>query len=201
MIRLIRALLADGRIPEARSMASALEAAAADQPGFPALAGAARHARALAEADAGLATEAVDLYQDDERPLIRADVLEDAGRLWSSTRRDDAVDYLDAALRLYAATGAEQDASRVRGLLRANGVRRPRSRPKADRRWPELTDSEQAVTMLVAEGATNRQVAERLFISPYTVNSHLRHIFGKLDINSRVELARIAAGRGRPDGR
>ena len=201
VIRLIRALLADGRIPEARSMASALEAAAADQPGFPALAGAARHARALAEADAGLATEAVDLYQDDERPLIRADVLEDAGRLWSSTRRDDAVDYLDAALRLYAATGAEQDASRVRGLLRANGVRRPRSRPKADRRWPELTDSEQAVTMLVAEGATNRQVAERLFISPYTVNSHLRHIFGKLDINSRVELARIAAGRGRPDGR
>jgi DNA-binding CsgD family transcriptional regulator len=55
--------------------------------------------------------------------------------------------------------------------------------------------------MLVAEGATNRQVAERLFISPYTVNSHLRHIFGKLDINSRVELARIAARRGRPDGR
>jgi DNA-binding CsgD family transcriptional regulator len=62
--------------------------------------------------------------------------------------------------------------------------------------WPELTESEFAVVSLVARGATNREVAERLFLSPYTVNSHLRHVFGKLGIRSRVELTRIATERG-----
>jgi DNA-binding CsgD family transcriptional regulator len=48
------------------------------------------------------------------------------------------------------------------------------------------------VARLVAEGLTNREAAERLFVSPHTVNSHLRHVFAKLGINSRVELARLA---------
>jgi DNA-binding CsgD family transcriptional regulator len=39
---------------------------------------------------------------------------------------------------------------------------------------------------------TNRQVAGQLYVSPHTVNAHLRHAFFKLDINSRVELARLA---------
>jgi DNA-binding CsgD family transcriptional regulator len=53
------------------------------------------------------------------------------------------------------------------------------------------------VLRLVVEGATNREVATALFISPHTVNAHLRHIFGKLGINSRMELIRIAAERKR----
>ena len=48
---------------------------------------------------------------------------------------------------------------------------------------------------LVAEGATNREVAEQLYVSPHTVNAHLRHVFTKLGIRSRVELARLAADR------
>jgi DNA-binding CsgD family transcriptional regulator len=48
----------------------------------------------------------------------------------------------------------------------------------------------------VASGATNREVAERLYLSPYTVNSHLRHVFIKLGIRSRVELAHLATARG-----
>jgi len=52
----------------------------------------------------------------------------------------------------------------------------------------------------VAQGATNREVAEHLYLSPYTVNSHLRHVFTKLGIRSRVELARLAAARGMPAG-
>src|SRR5439155_504146 len=58
--------------------------------------------------------------------------------------------------------------------------------------WAALTTSELTVARLVAEGLTNREVAERLFVSPHTVNSHLRHVFSKLGINSRVELARLA---------
>jgi NAD(P)-dependent dehydrogenase (short-subunit alcohol dehydrogenase family) len=46
------------------------------------------------------------------------------------------------------------------------------------------------VVRLVADGLTNREVAERLYVSPHTVNQHLRHAFGKLGINSRVALTR-----------
>lgn len=43
---------------------------------------------------------------------------------------------------------------------------------------------------LVAQGLTNREVAEKLFLSPHTVDSHLRHSFTKLGVTSRVELTR-----------
>jgi DNA-binding CsgD family transcriptional regulator len=59
--------------------------------------------------------------------------------------------------------------------------------------WASLTESEQALAVLIAEGLTNRQAAERLFISRHTVDAHLRHIFRKLGINSRVRLARLVA--------
>ncbi len=59
--------------------------------------------------------------------------------------------------------------------------------------WGSLTESEHALAVLIAEGLTNRQAAERLFISRHTVDAHLRHIFRKLGINSRVRLARLVA--------
>ena len=49
------------------------------------------------------------------------------------------------------------------------------------------------VASLVSDGITNREIADRLFLSPHTVNSHLVHIYTKLAINSRAELARIVA--------
>src|SRR3984957_17860899 len=52
-------------------------------------------------------------------------------------------------------------------------------------------DAELAVTRLVAEGLSNRDVAARLFISHHTVSGHLKNVFTKLAINSRVELVRI----------
>jgi DNA-binding CsgD family transcriptional regulator len=58
-----------------------------------------------------------------------------------------------------------------------------------------MTDSELAVAKLIAQGLTNRQAAEQLFLSPHTVSSHLRRVFTKLDINSRIELTRLADGR------
>ena len=57
--------------------------------------------------------------------------------------------------------------------------------------------SELAVAQLVSDGLTNREVADRLYVSPHTVNTHLRQVFAKLEINSRVELARLATERGR----
>ena len=61
--------------------------------------------------------------------------------------------------------------------------------------WDSLTESECRLAWLVAEGLTNRQAAARLFVSHHTVDSHLRHIFRKLEINSRVELAWVASAQ------
>ncbi len=55
-----------------------------------------------------------------------------------------------------------------------------------------MTDAERRVAQLVAEGLANREVAERLFLSRYTVETHLKHVFAKLGIASRAELAAVA---------
>ena len=54
-----------------------------------------------------------------------------------------------------------------------------------------LTRTERTVASLVAQGLTNRQIAEQLFVSPRTVDAHLAHIFRKLDISSRARLAAL----------
>ncbi|MEU7693626.1 helix-turn-helix domain-containing protein [Microbispora hainanensis] len=106
-----------------------------------------------------------------------------------------AVDVLDRALDGYEQIGALSDAARVRARLRALGVRRRHwnqpQRPTSG--WESLTDTERAVAGLIARGMTNRQIAQRAFLSPHTVSTHLRRMFGKLDIASRTELARIVA--------
>ena len=62
-----------------------------------------------------------------------------------------------------------------------------------------MTKSELAVAQLVATGLTNREIAERLFVSPHTVNTHLRQVFAKLEVNSRVDLTRLATERDSDD--
>jgi DNA-binding CsgD family transcriptional regulator len=102
-------------------------------------------------------------------------------------RRRDARDQLGAAFGMFDAIGMEAFAGRARAELRATGERaRPRS-PGA----PEvLTAQEAQIALLVAEHLSNREIAARLFISASTVEYHLRKIFRKLGVTSRVELAR-----------
>ncbi|HSZ38961.1 MAG TPA: AAA family ATPase [Trebonia sp.] len=189
-------LLRAGRDTDAAAVVARLEEFATRNPEFPFLERDALHARAVLDADAETALRAVALSDDDPRPLVRARVLEDAGRLLAGDRAAEGVPLLETALAAYLSAGAERDAARVRGLLRARGVRPAASGPRSAPEWPELTESEFAVVTLVARGATNRAVAEQLHLSPYTVNSHLRHVFGKLGIRSRTELAFLAAERG-----
>jgi DNA-binding CsgD family transcriptional regulator len=66
-----------------------------------------------------------------------------------------------------------------------------RKRPASG--WTSLTPTELDVARLVAEGLTNRDVAARLFVSPRTVQTHLTHIYTKLGVTSRVQLAQEAA--------
>ena len=61
--------------------------------------------------------------------------------------------------------------------------------------FPPLTRSEERVAHLVARGYTNREIAERLFVSHHTVGTHVRHIYQKLQVRSRVALTRLVLGQ------
>jgi pimeloyl-ACP methyl ester carboxylesterase/DNA-binding CsgD family transcriptional regulator len=63
--------------------------------------------------------------------------------------------------------------------------------------WAALTDAELRVVRLAGEGLTNAQIAARLFLSRYTVETHLKHVFAKLGVESRSELAALVAARER----
>jgi DNA-binding CsgD family transcriptional regulator len=62
---------------------------------------------------------------------------------------------------------------------------------RPDRGWAGLTRTESPVARIVAQGHTNKETAAHLFVSRETVNTHLPHVFTKLEVRSRVELARL----------
>jgi DNA-binding CsgD family transcriptional regulator/tetratricopeptide (TPR) repeat protein len=201
---LVRIALRAGDREKAAEAADAGARLAALNPHIASLAGAATHSAGLLGDDPDQLVHAVELYQDSPRPLPRALAYDDAGAaLAARGQRAKAVSYLDEALRLFAASGAAGDAARVHGRLRSLGLRRrhPPLPPKPATGWDSLSEPELKVVRLVAAGLTNRAVAERLFLSRHTVDSHLRHIFAKLNINTRVDLTRVALehGAARPD--
>ncbi|AXG76607.1 LuxR C-terminal-related transcriptional regulator [Streptomyces paludis] len=162
----------------------------------PAVLAAAAHARALAEGDADAVARAGRLHRN---PWARAAAAEDhAGLLLARGARGDretAIGELDRAMSGYGALGGERDAARVRARLRGLGVRRRHwthtERPVSG--WESLTKTERKVAELVADGLTNQQAAHHLFISPHTVGFHLRQIYRKLGIRSRMALTRFTA--------
>ncbi len=105
-------------------------------------------------------------------------------------RRTDARRELGRAHEMFTAMGAAGFAERARAELVAAGasVRRPRG--TAD----ELTAHEMRIAKLAAGGATNQQIATELFISPNTVEYHLRKVFRKLGVESRRQLDAAALG-------
>ncbi len=159
---------------------------------------AAAHARGLRKGSSEQLDYAVELFDDGLRPLALASALEDLALVKiREANTIEAVAALDRALTIHTQAGAQWDAARIRRRLRRLGIRRRTSipdRPKTG--WEALTSAERAVAQLAADGSTNREIAERLFISPHTVNTHLRHVFEKLGINSRIALSRIAESRG-----
>ena len=187
----IAAAVADDELAE-RAISLA-DGRAALNPGVASCGAAAAHVRGIWFESAVDLEKAVELYRDGSRPLAFASALEDLGRVRvASGDTASAVASFDEALSVTTRTGAEWDSSRLRGRLRRLGVRRRSAvseRPKTG--WVALTDPEINVATLAAEGRTNRQIAESLFISPHTVNTHMRHVFEKLGINSRVQLTRF----------
>ncbi|WP_411078557.1 AAA family ATPase [Streptomyces sp. cmx-18-6] len=95
------------------------------------------------------------------------------------------------ALVAFQRCSARAWADRAAGELRAAGEQGPAVRPAAGGALAALTPQQQRIARCVAEGATNREVALRLSLSPRTVDHHLRNVFAALGIRSRTELARL----------
>ncbi len=190
--KLVRIAQRAGSSEQAKAAASAVRLLTARNPGVVSLAAAAAHADGVLSGDLATLRSAVQAYRSSPRPLARATALEDTARgEREAGHRSAAVQLLREALQLYESCGARRNAIRVIKRLRRLGVHRAsaqNARPSIP--WDTLTESELRVVRLVTEGMTNREVASRLFLSPHTVDSHVRHSFTKLGVNSRVELTR-----------
>jgi len=174
----------------------ATEALVREQPTFPLFTGVAGYARGLLERDAATLVAAGLVLEPLSRPLLYAAASEDAGgELARADRGDEAIDHLNAAFDTYMRHEALADARRVGRELRRFGVeRRIAGQQRAKSGWDSLTDSELKVVNLIAQGATNRDVATQLHLSPHTVKTHVHNAFAKLGITSRAQLAQLMRG-------
>jgi DNA-binding NarL/FixJ family response regulator len=164
------------------------------------------HCRALLSSDEqeaeSLFKAALTAHRDAARPFERARTELAFGEfLRRARRRVEAREHLRAALDSFERLGARLWAERARTELRASGETARRRDPSTR---DELTAQELQIASLVAQGLTNRDVAAQLFLSPRTVDFHLRNVFRKLDISSRTQLATLeldsASGSASPQG-
>ena len=158
----------------------------------PWIAGAALRCQGLAENNAEMLQAAVSAYARGLRPLELALTCEDAGAAFARQgNMARAGQLLDRAITIFERLDAARDLARVEAILRGMGVRRGRhvTHRRAQSGWQSLTPSERAVVDLVAEGLSNPQIGQRLYVSRRTVQTHLAHVFAKLHITSRTQLA------------
>lgn len=193
--RMVHVMLSAGERTRAERVCAVAEAAAQKNPAVTVLRAGALHCRGLLDDDpARLADAAAEFASTEFRPGLSA-ACEDAGvACVAHGDRAGGVKMLEQAREIHLDLEALRDVARVEARLRALGVRRRRDRGRAgvEPGWGGLTPAEMRIAQLVAEGLSNPEIAERLFISRHTVESHLKHIFTKLRIGSRVELATIA---------
>jgi DNA-binding CsgD family transcriptional regulator len=202
-LRLAASLFAQaGRIEEAHACADGLTRIATSSGHGDALAALA-HALgeiALADGEPELAAEqlgrAVELHRGLRIPAERAQILHRAGvALAAAGERQLAVDRHAEAYRLARKLAARPLAGRAASAIDELGesAEQRLGRAAADGDGSPLTRRELEVMRLVAEGRTNREIAAELFLSPRTVDMHVRNILAKLDCRSRVE-ASVKAG-------
>jgi ATP/maltotriose-dependent transcriptional regulator MalT len=194
---LVRLCLATGRDDVAVSLLPEVERIAA-QLEVPSAQGAALRCRGLLARDPDVLVAAVEAYRRSPRVVELAQTCEEAAiHLAGAGRHKLANDLLQEASRIFGSLQAARDLARLRGVARRHRLRGPPRSIRPSTGWESLTASERRVAELVAEGATNREVAAALVISTHTVDSHLRHVFAKLAISSRVQLAAIVTRRRR----
>jgi DNA-binding CsgD family transcriptional regulator len=156
--------------------------------------GLAYQVRGLVTKDSGLLGHAVDVLRRSPRPSLLAMALADHGEtLLSTPDRDLGIERLREAAEIFGRIGQRLHYESAQRALQSAGVQprrsatHPADRPETG--WEALTATEHAVAELVSRGQTNRAAATDLGISVHTVGTHLRSIFAKLGVHSRVELA------------
>ena len=192
---LVEALVRADRATEAAQRLGPFERHARDKGQPWALARAAR-ARGIVDGDDDAFAEALehhartpDRFEEARTRLCRGEARRRA------RRRVDARDDLRRALALFDELGAAPWAERARGELEATGETARRRVPST---IDQLTPRELQVALVLAEGATTREAAAKLFLSPKTVDYHLRHVYRKLGISDRAALAEAVAPDPRP---
>jgi DNA-binding CsgD family transcriptional regulator len=190
--RLVSVALRAGDRGRATAGTDLIESLSKANPGVTSLAAAALQAKGLLDDDTDRLLAAERSFRSTARPVAHAWAAEDAARaLRREQRFPAAADHFTSALADYDRAGALHHVLRMRHQLSL--IRGPEgpvaARPSSG--WDALTAAELRVVRRVAEGLTNRVIADELSLSPHTVESHLRHSFHKLDVRSRVELTRI----------
>jgi DNA-binding CsgD family transcriptional regulator len=130
------------------------------------------------------------LVDPDDEAVLR----EAADRLADRPQDATTIVLSGRAVAVRAVPAADDEPPGIILELRPLDVDGDHARRRPDRTscgWASLTDTERSVAHVVAEGLTNREAAERLFLSPHTVDFHLRSIYRKLGTNSRVHLTRL----------
>ncbi len=148
----------------------------------------------LSAGDPAPIVSALAYYRRSGRLPMLGNALEDAAVLQAETGDAAAARAsFGEALETYNELGAVWDSRRAAGRLRSfgvrTGVRGVRRRPRTG--WLSLTDTERQVADLVAQGLSNPDIAVRLFLSRRTVETHVSHILGKLQLSSRRDVAKV----------
>jgi DNA-binding NarL/FixJ family response regulator len=156
------------------------------------------YCRGLLDRDAPMLLAAAERYGEAGRPLLGAKALEAAATEF--VRADDrgqARAAFTRAVEIYASLGASADVARLRASFHAHGIRRgPRAKHRqAQSGWDSLTPTETKIAAFVQEGLSNPEIAARLLLSRRTVATHVSHILKKLNVHSRIDIARESALR------
>jgi ATP/maltotriose-dependent transcriptional regulator MalT len=194
---LVSVCLARGKLDEAASALAALREIERSV-GTPPLRASADLAEGMLEAARGdhdrariLLEDAVDCFQRSGAPFEAAQArIELATSLAALARTDPAEHEAAAALECLLELGADAEAERARRILGAAARDDDRSS------LPEVTPREREVLRLLAEGLTNKQIAERLVVSEHTVHHHVTNVLRKLDLPSRTAAAAYAFRHG-----
>ncbi|HET7466939.1 MAG TPA: AAA family ATPase [Candidatus Dormibacteraeota bacterium] len=195
---MVDALVHLGRTEEAQKMSDDYSRTARDK-GLPFAQARAARARALLADDSSYAEEfeaALRHHEGTPDAFERARThLYYGERLRRTRRRVDARKQLRAALKTFDQLGASPWSDRARSELEASGET---ARVRDDRFRQQLTPQELQVALTLAEGSSTREAAAKLYLSPKTVEYHLRHVYDKLEIRTRDELRGALISQGRP---
>jgi DNA-binding CsgD family transcriptional regulator len=156
-------------------------------------------ARGMVHGEADRLEEGVALLRSSDRPIALAWACEAASRQDGVLSNPARRRLMEQARVQYERVGATGCAAQMRDQLPSEPVpRAPDGAALQRAAWQSLTSAERRIADEVSRGLTNREVATCLFISQNTVESHLKHIYAKLGIHSRMQLAVMVAANGEP---